>query len=221
MGRQEAVMNETKILIVDDQILFAESLKTVLETRAENITVLAIAANGKEAVRMTEIHNPDLILMDIRMPEMNGVEAVGIIKERFPEIKVIMLTTFDDDEYIYNALNNGADGYLLKSTAPEKLISSIEASRNGLVLISPIIIKHLTREGGHPSPVKEKPAWFFELSKRELQVLKLISSGLNNMEIAEELFIAEQTVKNHVSLIYNKLGTSDRLKVIRISKDYL
>lgn len=214
-------MNETRILIVDDQILFAESLKTVLETRAENITVLAIAANGKEAVRMTEIHKPDLILMDIRMPEMNGVEAVGIIKERFPGIKVIMLTTFDDDEYIYNALNNGADGYLLKNTAPEKLISSIEASRNGLVLISPVIIKHLTREGGHSSRSMEKPGWFSELSKRELQVLKLISSGLNNTEIAEELFIAEQTVKNHVSLIYNKLGTSDRLKVIRMSRDYL
>ena len=94
-------------MIVDDQILFAESLKTVLETRSDNICVMAIAANGKEAVRMAELNSPDLILMDIRMPEMNGVEAVGIIKERFPKIKVIMLTTFDDDEYIYSALNNG------------------------------------------------------------------------------------------------------------------
>jgi DNA-binding NarL/FixJ family response regulator len=207
---------------VDDQILFAESLKTVLETRSGDIHVMAIAANGKEAVRMAEIHNPDLILMDIRMPEMNGVEAVGLIKEKHPEIKVIMLTTFDDDEYIYSALNNGADGYLLKNTPPEKLISSIEAVRGGLVLISPVIIKHLTKEGALSGGLKkEKPPWFDELSKREKQVLKLISSGLNNHEISEELFIAEQTVKNHVSLIYNKLGTHDRLKVIRMAKDYL
>ncbi len=209
------------ILIVDDQILFAESLKTVLETRSDDIHVMAIAENGKEAMRMAEMHGPDLILMDIRMPEMNGVEAVGKIKELYPEIKVIMLTTFDDDEYIYNALNNGADGYLLKNTPPEKLISSIEAVKNGLVLISPVIIKHLTKEGMQPGIKKDKPAWFDELSRREKQVLKLISSGLNNHEISEELFIAEQTVKNHVSLIYNKLGTHDRLKVIRMAKEYL
>jgi DNA-binding NarL/FixJ family response regulator len=214
-------MKKTKIIIVDDQILFAESLKTVLETRSENIEVVELAANGKEAVKMAEIHTPDLILMDIRMPEMNGVEAVGIIKGRFPEMKVIMLTTFDDDEYIYNALNNGADGYLLKNTPPEKLISSIEAAQNGLVLISPTIIKHLAQDSAKHTISHEKPEWFDELSKREKQVLKLISSGLTNNEIADELFIAEQTVKNHVSLIYNKLGSHDRLKVIRISKNHI
>ena len=213
-------MNNTNILIVDDQILFAESLKTVLELRSDGFQVIDIAADGREAIRMAEIHNPALILMDIRMPGMNGVEAVGVIKKRFPEIKVIMLTTFDDDEYIYNALNNGADGYLLKSTSPEKLIASIEAVLNGLVLISPVIIKHLTKEGSLQQEKKEKPPWFDELSTREKQVLQLLSSGLNNKEIAEELFIADQTVKNHVSLIYNKLGTSDRLKVIRTAKEY-
>ncbi len=213
-------MNKTNILIVDDQILFAESLKTVLELRSDGFQIIDIAADGREAVRMAEIHKPALILMDIRMPGMNGVEAVGVIKERFPEIKVIMLTTFDDDEYIYNALNNGADGYLLKNTSPEKLIASIEAVLNGLVLISPVIIKHLTKEGSPQRDKKEKPLWFEELSTREKQVLQLLSSGLNNKEIAEELFIADQTVKNHVSLIYNKLGTSDRLKVIRIAKEY-
>ena len=119
-----------------------------------------------------------------------------------------MLTTFDDDQYIYDALNNGADGYLLKNTPPEKLISSIEAARNGLVLISPNIIKHLAEDSVKQTVIHEKPAWFDELSKREKQVLKLLSNGLNNLEIAEELFIAEQTVKNHVSLIYAKLGTA-------------
>jgi len=214
-------MNNTNIMIVDDQLLFAESLKTVLETRSASIKVMDIAVNGKEAVRMTEIHRPDLILMDIRMPEMNGVEAVKIIKDNFPKIIIIMLTTFDDDQYIYDALNNGADGYLLKNTPPEKLISSIEAARNGLVLISPNIIKHLAEDSVKQTIVHEKPGWFDELSNREKQVLKLLSNGLNNKEIADELFIAEQTVKNHVSLIYAKLGTHDRLKAIRISKIYL
>jgi DNA-binding NarL/FixJ family response regulator len=214
-------MNKTNIIIVDDQLLFAESLKTVLETRSDRIEVLDIAVNGKEAVRMAEIHKPDLILMDIRMPEMNGVEAVKIIKEKSPEIKVIMLTTFDDDQYIFDALNNGADGYLLKSTPPELLISSIEAAQNGLVLISPNILKHLAEDSFKQTIIHEKPDWFDELSKREKQVLKLLSNGLNNKEIADELFIAEQTVKNHVSLIYAKLGTHDRLKVIRISKNHI
>ena len=132
-----------------------------------------------------------------------------------------MLTTFDDEEYIYNALNNGADGYLLKNTLPEKLIFSIEAAMNGLVLISPTIIKHMAQDSVKNIIIHDKPEWFDELSKREKQVLKLISSGLTNQEIASELFIAEQTVKNHVSLIYNKLGTHDRLKVIRISKNHI
>lgn len=214
-------MNEIKLIIVDDQTLFAESLKTVLETRSDKIKVIEMASNGKEAVKMAEIHSPDLILMDIRMPEMTGVDAAGIIKERSPQIKIIMLTTFDDEEYIYNALNNGADGYLLKNTPPEKLIFSIEAAMNGLVLVSPTIIKHMAQDSAKNTVSHEKPDWFDELSKREKQVLKLISSGLTNQEIASELFIAEQTVKNHVSLIYNKLGTHDRLKVIRISKNHI
>jgi DNA-binding NarL/FixJ family response regulator len=214
-------MNKTNIIIVDDQLLFAESLKTVLETRSDSITVIDIAGNGKEAVRMAEINSPDLILMDIRMPDMNGVDAVKIIKEKSPDIKIIMLTTFDDDQYIYDALNNGADGYLLKNTPPEKLIASIEATRNGLVLISPNILKHLAEDSARQTVIHDKPSWFKELSKREKQVLKLMSNGLSNNEIADELFIAEQTVKNHVSIIYTKLGTNDRLKVIRISKNHI
>ena len=214
-------MNNTNILIVDDQLLFAESLKTVLETRGDGLKVISIAANGKEAIHMAEIHRPEIILMDIRMPEMNGVEAVKIIKERFPEIITIMLTTFDDDTYIHNALTYGASGYLLKNTPPDKLISSIYAAKSGLVLISPTIIKHLTHDSVKNDTPREKPDWFNELSRREKQVLKLLVSGLNNKEIADELFIAEQTVKNHVSLIYSKIGTHDRMKIIRMSQVFI
>ncbi len=212
-------MNKTNILIVDDQLLFAESLKTVLETRGERLNIVSIASNGKEAVQMAEIHKPDLILMDIRMPEMDGVEAVKIIKQKFPHIITIMLTTFDDDSYIHNALNNGAAGYLLKNTPPKELISSIYAAREGLLLISPRIIKNLTGKSLRSKTVVEKPEWFNSLSRREKQVLQLITNGLDNKEIGDELFIAEQTVKNHVSLIYSKAGTHNRMKIIRLFKE--
>jgi len=170
---------------------------------------------------MAEIHHPHVILMDIRMPEMNGVEAVKIIKEQYPEIIVLMMTTFDDDHYIHNALNNGATGYLLKNTPPEKLLSSIYAAKSGMVLISPAIVKHLTHDSAVPNTSGEKPDWLDELSNREKQVLKLIVNGLNNKEISDELFIAEQTVKNHVSLIYSKIGTHDRMQTIRTAKDFI
>ncbi|MDA3809125.1 MAG: response regulator transcription factor [Spirochaetaceae bacterium] len=214
-------MNKTDILIVDDQLLFAESLKTVLETRGEDLNIVSIASNGKEAVHMAEIHHPDIILMDIRMPEMNGVEAVKVIKERFPDIIILMLTTFDDDQYINNALKYGATGYLLKNTPPEKLISSIYAAKSGIVLISPAIIKHLTQNSSVYEQPKKIPEWLNELSNREKQVLKLISNGMNNKEIADELFIAEQTVKNHVSIIYSKVGTHDRMKIVNLSKGFI
>ncbi len=214
-------MDKTNILIVDDQLLFAESLKIVLEMRGENLNIVNIASNGKEAVRMAEIHHPHVILMDIRMPEMNGVEAVKIIKEKSPEIIIIMLTTFDDDHYIYNALNNGATGYLLKNTPPEKLIASIYAAKSGMVLISPAIVSHLTHDAAGPALSDEKPPWLDELSNREKQVLKLIVNGLSNKEICDELFIAVQTVKNHVSLIYSKMGSHDRTQTIRMAKHFI
>lgn len=214
-------MDKTDVLLVDDQLLFAESLKTVLETRGDNLNIVSIAANGKEAVHMAELHRPHVILMDIRMPEMNGVEAVKIIKEKYPEIIVIMLTTFDDDHYIHNALNNGATGYLLKNTPPEKLIASIYAAKSGMVLISPSVVSHLTHDTITSAPRKKNPQWLMDLSNREKQVLKLIVNGLNNKEISDELFIAEQTVKNHVSLIYSKIGTHDRIQTMRIAKDFI
>ncbi|OQY38833.1 MAG: hypothetical protein B6229_05020 [Spirochaetaceae bacterium 4572_7] len=214
-------MDNIRILIVDDQILFAESLKTVLETRGDGIEVVSIASNGKEAVKMAEIHNPDLILMDIRMPEMDGVKATKIIRENHPQIKILMLTTFDDDEYIHDALNYGATGFLLKNTPPMELIASIHAARNGLVLISPSVAKHLTDGMSNNLKMKKNsnllanhPEWYLKLSKREKQVLKLLFNGLDNREIADELYIAEQTVKNHVSLIYSKMGTHDRRSTI-------
>lgn len=218
-------MNKIRILLVDDQILFAESLKTVLETRGENLEVVSIASNGKEAVKMNDIHKPDLILMDIRMPEMNGVEATKSIRENDSDVKIIMLTTFDDDEYIHDALEYGATGFLLKNTPPSELISSIYAARNGLVLISPSVAKHLTNGMGssikNKKKIEKSPDWLLKLSKREKQVLQLLAQGMDNREIAETLYIAEQTVKNHVSLIYSKIGTHDRRDTIDMAKGFI
>lgn len=217
-------MNKIRILIVDDQILFAESLKTVIETRADSIEVVNIASNGKEAVKMAGIYRPELILMDIRMPELNGVQATKIIQEQYPDIKILILTTFDDDEYIHDALNFGATGYLLKNTPPKELISSIYAASNGLVLISPSIAKNLTNGMGHNMELlkknqvtKKTPDWIHKLSKREKQVLKLLAEGLDNRDIADRLYIAVQTVKNHVSLIYSKIGTHNRQSAIKLA----
>lgn len=218
-------MNKIRILLVDDQILFAESLKTVLETRGENLEVVSIASNGKEAIKMNDIHKPDLILMDIRMPEMNGVEATKTIRENDSDVKIIMLTTFDDDEYIHDALEYGATGFLLKNTPPSELISSIYAARNGLVLISPSVAKHLTNGMGsnikNKKKIEKSPDWLLKLSKREKQVLQLLAQGMDNREIAETLYIAEQTVKNHVSLIYSKIGTHDRRDTINMVKGFI
>lgn len=212
-------MYNIRILIADDQILFAESLKTVIEIRGHSIKVVAIALNGKEAVKMAEIHSPDVILMDIRMPEMDGVQATKIIKDKFPHIKILILTTFDGDEYIYDALKNGATGYLLKSTQPSELISTIYNTKNDMVIISPMVAKKLAYKFNDSIKIQKNiPVWFLELSKREKQVLKLISNGLNNKLIAEQLYIAEQTVKNHVSIIYSKLDTHDRKTTIELVK---
>lgn len=221
-------MDNIRILIVDDQILFAESLKTVIETRADSIEVVNIASNGKEAVKMAGIYKPDIILMDIRMPELNGVQATKIIREQYPDIKILILTTFDDDEYIHDALSFGATGYLLKNTPPTELISSIYAARNGLVLISPSIAKNLANGMGHNLELQKRnqtaedtPNWIHKLSKREKQVLKLLAEGLDNSDIADRLYIAVQTVKNHVSLIYSKIGTHDRQSAIKLAADQL
>ncbi|WP_037571222.1 response regulator transcription factor [Spirochaeta cellobiosiphila] len=205
------------LLIVDDQILFAESLKTVLENRTNDMKVIAIGSNGMEAIELNHSYQPDIILMDIRMPGMNGVESIKHIKSFDNKTCILVLTTFEDDEYIYSALNNGAAGYILKDTPPEELIQSIRAAYSGVIQLSKQIMPHLMIEKrqkvdqGLLNKIED-------LSKREREVLKLLGTGKNNKEISEMLYLAEQTVKNHVSLIYSKLNIHDRYKAIEISQ---
>ena len=208
-------MKKIKILLVDDQILFINSLKTVLETKGKEIEVIGVCYNGEEAIDFCRHHSPDMILMDVKMPVIDGVKAAKSITESQPLIKIVMLTTFDEDEYVKEALNVGAKGYLLKDMLPEDLIYAVKTVMNGMMPISPSIIKQSLTKGVS----KDVMGWFKELNSKELEILKLITHGYDNQEIAEEVNLAGQTVKNYVSNIYEKMDVRDRMQAMRLCID--
>ena len=224
-------MGKLKILLADDQSLFVESLKTFLNNYAEDMDITGIAHNGREAVNMAVTLKPDIILMDIRMPEMDGVEAVRRIKSRFPDIKIIMLSTYKEDALVRSALLAGACGYLLKDISPTELITAIRALKSGIVQISPEAAQNLVQaqynaEKRNPLPGQSAPdiaeekgafEWLEHLTNRERDIFTLIATGYDNEQIALKLNLAEQTVRNHVSTIYSKLGVKDRFEIIRLA----
>lgn len=220
-------MSRIKVLLADDQVLFVESLRTVLETRAEDFEVVGVAFSGREAVRLAMEKHPDIVLMDVRMPDVDGVQATKIIHESWPEIHVLMLTTFDDDEYVVEALNHGAAGYMLKDIPPADLIVSLRAVSKGSIIISPQVANKLLRmregEGKPEEGAESRPrplpdsAFLRYLSKREVEILRLIGTGADNAHIARKLSIAEQTVKNHVSDIYSKLHIHNRMQAMKLA----
>jgi DNA-binding NarL/FixJ family response regulator len=224
--------NNIRLLLVDDQDLIRESLHIVLDMDPE-ISVAGLAENGRIALEQCEALSPDLVLMDIHMPEMDGVEATRAIKERWPEIRVVILTTFQEINYVVDALSAGAEGYLLKAIHPKDLASGIKWVHGGGTLIPQDIAKMLVTQlqsGGSPagsaadSPAGGGPAGNakperYGLSERELQVLNCISDGLNNREIAEKLFLSEGTVKNYISGIYSKMDVRDRIQAARKAHD--
>lgn len=213
---------KSSILIVDDQHLFAESLKTFITNYAEDLEVVGIAGNGKEALAMALELKPQIVLMDVHMPVMNGVEATKALLRKHQDMRVIMLSTYDQDEYVSQALRHGASGYLLKDISPTELIASIRALRSGVMQISPQIATKLI-QGLHDDtrPTMQKIAerfeWFDSLTKREREIFALIATGYDNEQIAEKLCIAEQTVRNHVSIIYSKLEVQDRFQIIQLA----
>lgn len=219
-----------RLVLADDQVLFIESLKRVIETLDPGISVLGIAHDGEEAIRMTRELKPDLVILDVRMPKIDGVHAVEHIRNLEPQSKIIMLTTFDDDEYVHEALAKGACGYLLKDIDPQKLVDAIHAVASGTVLMSETIaskvIAQMLAKGsektpGKPRLMKSRPDWYHELSYREREVAMLLAKGLDNHEISNLMFLAEQTVKNHVSSIYKKLDAKDRSQLIEKLKPLL
>lgn len=213
-------MNPIRLLLVDDQELFLESLRTVIERSTEDLVVAGVARNGAEAVEATRELDPDLVVMDVRMPVMDGVEATRTIMEARPGARIMMLTTFGDDEYVQEALERGAVGYVLKDVPPSEIIAAIRAVAGGAFLVAPSVAKTLIgkayKKGG--SADGDEPEWIAKLSRRELEILELLSTGLSNKEIAAQLFIAEPTVRNHVSVIYDKMGAANRAEASRMAR---
>ncbi len=215
-------MDKIRLLIVDDQVLFLESLSTFLRNYAEDIEVVGLARNGREALDKAAVLRPDIVLMDVHMPVMDGVEATRRLIENHPGVRILVLSTYDEDEYVRKALKLGAAGYLLKDISPTELIASIRALKGGAMQISPQIVTKLMKSAidEEPSPVREIAehlSWFESLTRREREVFTLIATGYDNAQIAEELHMAEHTVRNHVSMIYSKLGVQDRFQIIQLA----
>jgi DNA-binding NarL/FixJ family response regulator len=191
------------------------------------MTVIGTAVSGKEALAITEREHPDIILMDVLMPEMGGIEAVGVIKNKYPEIKIIMLSTYDEDEYVRAAIMAGASGYLLKAISPTELITVIRALKNNVIQISPEIARKMVQQkysgselksGGNGLPdMAESLPWLKTLTNREREIFTYITTGYENEEIAEKLNLVLQTVKNQVSTIYSKLGVKNRFEIIKLA----
>lgn len=211
-----------RVLIVDDQQLFSENLKLMLETLASDIAVAGIAADGLEAIEMATALAPDLVLMDVRMPGLDGVQATKILHERNPNLKIVMLTTFLDDTYVQDALFYGAYGYILKNIKPADLIASLRAISRGAALFSPDILSRLVRKiDAHPSDDDtdhETMEIIGRLGNREKEILRLVAKGYRNKQIAQALFIAEPTVRNYISSIYAKFGSKDRLEIMSMAQ---
>ncbi|MBN3889990.1 MULTISPECIES: response regulator [unclassified Nostoc] len=198
-----------QILLVDDQHLIRQGLKSMLESNAE-IQVIGEAENGQRALEQIPALQPDIVLMDVRMPVMDGVATTKAIAQQYPDIKVLVLTTFDDDEYVFQAMQVGARGYLLKDTEPEELMLAIRAVYKGQTLLGPGLFEKALMPIAVPMPSVEPPPELAQLTPRELDVLRLIASGANNREIAESLFLSENTVKNYVTNILSRLSLRDR-----------
>jgi DNA-binding NarL/FixJ family response regulator len=210
-------MKVIKVLIADDQELIRQSLKVVLSAN-KDIEVVGTVCNGNEVVESIRRYKPDVILMDVRMPEMDGVQCTKIIKESYPNIKIIVLTTFDDDEYIFNALKYGASGYLLKGVSMDELIKAIHTVVNGGAMINPDITAKVFKlfsqmAQGDVSVQAGAKKNLDDICDIEWDIIKCIGFGLSNKEIAKKLRLSEGTVRNYLSNILNKLNFRDRTQL--------
>jgi len=205
-------MKPLRILLVDDQTLFRKAIASLFSTR-EDIEVVGEASDGLEAIAAARETLPDIILMDLNMPNCTGLEAVKQIKKELPEIKVIMLTISDDDQDVFTAIKNGAEGYLLKNMEPRELFEMLEKTRNGELAIKGVLARKILQEFRQLEGKTERPPETSEvLTPREIRVLQLIATGASNLEIAQSLYISENTVKLHLRNILAKLQLNNRIQ---------
>ncbi|NLM27921.1 MAG: response regulator transcription factor [Clostridiaceae bacterium] len=208
-------MSQITVLLADDQTIIRDGLRALLETNPD-IQVVAEARNGLEAYEQTGIHHPQVVLMDIRMPQMGGVEATRLIKQDFPDTAVLVLTTFDDDDSILGAIAHGASGYLLKDINGAKLVEAIRDTVRGSVILPGNIAAKITRHIDKRVRPETPPAVF---TQREQDIIRLLIQGKSNQEIAQTLFLTVGTVKNYISQIYSKAEITDRANAILYFKD--
>lgn len=203
-----------KVMIADDQELIRESLKIVLNMNPD-MEVPAVAENGQELMQLLKKELPDVILMDVRMPEIDGVQCTRIIKEQYPKIRIIILTTFDDDEYVYNALKFGASGYLLKGVSVPELTQAIRTVVSGGAMINPNVVTKVVKLFSEmaQSSVQASEEGAVELTRTERKVARQVGRGLSNREIAEKLSLSEGTVRNNLSAALSKLDLRDRTQL--------
>jgi DNA-binding NarL/FixJ family response regulator len=201
------------VLLADDQELVRSGFRLILELE-DGIEVVGEAADGREAVRLAKELQPDVVLMDVRMPELDGIEATRRVKHSGVDTRVLVLTTFDLDEYVYGAIRAGASGFLLKDAPREQLVTAVRTVARGEALLAPAITQRLIERFVARPPAGEATPAIADLSTRELEVLRLLARGLSNAEIAAELFVGEATVKTHVAHILRKLDVRDRVQAV-------
>jgi len=204
-----------RVVICDDQEVIREGLRAIVGI-APGLEVVGVAADGVDVVGLVERTQPDVVLMDLNMPVVTGVQATAILREKFPAVKVLVLTTYDADEWIFDAIRAGASGYLLKDAARAELIAAIEGTAAGKTHVDPDVAGKLFAEMARPA-VSRDTTLAGALSDRERDVLRLLATGLSNAEIAGQLFLSEGTIRNYVSAIFEKLGVSDRTRAALIA----
>jgi DNA-binding NarL/FixJ family response regulator len=202
-----------RVLIADDQALVRTGFRVILAAESD-LEVVGEAGDGREAIETARALRPDVVLMDIRMPNLDGIEATRRIAQGVGAPRVLILTTFDLDEYVYEALRAGASGFLLKDAGADELMHAVRVVATGEALLSPSITRRLIEDYARRPPARERPAALGELTPRELEVLRLIARGLPNSEIAQTLFVGDATVKTHISRIFAKLDLHDRAQAV-------